>query len=136
MPRERAEAAIERGLRHWEAHGYGVWAVCDLYGGDLIGHCGLRFLEEAGETELLYAFARSHWGRGLATEAARATVRFWLERTDLDRIIALAVPQNVGSTRVMEKLGMRPDGRAEMFGLQLVRYVLARELAGSGLENA
>jgi len=68
--------ALPRSRAHWRERGYGVWAVEDLTTGTFAGHCGLRFLEEVGETEVYYAFAKPFWGRGLATEAVGATVRF------------------------------------------------------------
>jgi RimJ/RimL family protein N-acetyltransferase len=101
--------------------------VCHPETGELIGHCGLRFLEEIDETELLYAIARPHWNKGLVTEAARASLAFEFERGGLDRIIALAVPENVASVRGMEKVGMHPDGEADLFGLHLVRYTIGAE---------
>jgi ribosomal-protein-alanine N-acetyltransferase len=126
QPRERLDGLVERSHGHWERHGYGAWIVCELASGELIGHCGLRYLEEIEETELLYALARSHWNRGLTTEAARASLAFGFERGGLYRIIALAVPENVASIRVMEKVGMHPDGEADLFDLHLARYAIER----------
>jgi [ribosomal protein S5]-alanine N-acetyltransferase len=113
--------------RHWSTHGYGVWVVCDLEDGSVIGQCGLRFLDENGETEVLYAYARPWWGKGIATEAAVAALAFGFERTGLRRIVAYAVPENQASTRVMEKLGMVLEEPVEIFGLSTVRYAISAE---------
>lgn len=102
---EQVSAGYRRTGEHWERHGYGVWAVCDPEVGDLIGQCGLRYLDEIEETELLYAIAPAYWNRGLTTEAARATLEFGFQQAGLDRIIALAVPENAPSVRIMEKSG-------------------------------
>jgi ribosomal-protein-alanine N-acetyltransferase len=123
---DQVSAGYGRATAHWQRHGYGVWAVCHLDADQLIGHCGLRYLEEIEETELLYAIARPFWNRGLTTEAARASLAFGFGPAGLDRIIALAVPENRASIRVMEKIGMRPDGEADLFDLHLVRYVAER----------
>ncbi len=126
-PRERAERTITVFGDHWSRHGYGVWAMTDKISGQFVGHCGLNFVPEAGEIEVLYALRRERWGQGIATEAARASARFGFERVDLARLIALAVPENMASRRVMEHLGFQYEKGAYYFGLDLVYYVLHRE---------
>jgi ribosomal-protein-alanine N-acetyltransferase len=124
IPREQLEGAHERGAKHWKDHGYGVWVVCDRATGQLIGHCGLRFLDEVAETEVLYGLGRRYWGRGLATEAARAAVEFGFGQAGLLRIVAFSVPANIASRKVMEHLGMRLEAETHLFGLDLVRYAI------------
>jgi RimJ/RimL family protein N-acetyltransferase len=126
LPRERLDGVVERTSDHWAQHGYGVWVVCDGADGEVIGQCGLRFIDEVGETEILYAYSKPSWGRGLATEAGRAALAFGFERTPLERIVAYAVPGNVASTRVMEKLGMSFEGEDRLWDLDLVRYAISR----------
>src|SRR5437867_6318521 len=92
-PRDRLDGVLESGLAHWDARGYGLWAVCDLAGGELLGHCGLRYVDEIEQTEVRYALGKSFWGRGIATEAAKASVRFGFEEAGLELIVALAVPE-------------------------------------------
>jgi [ribosomal protein S5]-alanine N-acetyltransferase len=127
VPREDVVAHLERNRTHWDEFGYGVWAVCDGDTGDLIGQCGLRFLEEFEDVEVLYAFGKALWGRGLATEACRAAMRFGFEGWSFPRIIGLVVPENVASRKVLEKMDMELDGEADAFGLHLVRYMVARD---------
>jgi ribosomal-protein-alanine N-acetyltransferase len=80
--------------------------------GRLIGNCGLR-LEAAGARvgELGYELAPTHWGYGYATEAARAMVAFGFEELKLHRISSYCIAENVASAHVLEKLGMRREGR-------------------------
>ena len=66
--------------------------------------------------------AREYWGRGLATEAARAAYRDAVERAGLRRIVSIAMPAKRASIRIMEKLGLRFETRFEAGGVQLVRY--------------
>ncbi|MEL6793860.1 MAG: GNAT family N-acetyltransferase [Pseudomonadota bacterium] len=103
--------------------GYGPWAVEERATGRLLGHLGLRRLDDlGGETELLYAFDPPAQGRGFATEGARAALAYGFETLRLSRIIALALPENAASLRVMERIGMtRAPGLTEAFGLQVVR---------------
>ena len=127
LPIERLCEAIPRLEEHWTARGYGWWAVEELESGRFLGHVGLRFVEEVGETEVLYAFARDSWGRGIATEAAGAALRFGFAEAGLDRVVAFAVPENRASIRVMEKLGMRLERTQHIFDLDTVRYAITRE---------
>jgi ribosomal-protein-alanine N-acetyltransferase len=126
-PRARAERTLTVFAEHWSLYSFGVWAVTDKVTGNFIGHCGLGQVPEAGEVEVLYSLGRTYWGRGLATEAARASVRFGFATVKLARLIALAVPENIGSRRVMEHLGFEYEKDAHYFGLDLVTYTLQRE---------
>jgi ribosomal-protein-alanine N-acetyltransferase len=120
---ERIERAIERGREHWAARGYGIWAVEDAATSTLIGQCGLQHLEDVGEVEVLYALARSAWGRGLATEAADAAVRFGFDEVGLRRIVAYVVAANTASAGVVRKLGMELEAvDVDIFGLTCDRY--------------
>ena len=125
-PRERAERTLMVFAEHWSQHGLGAWAVTDKVTGELMGHCGLGPVPEAGEIEVLYSLGRPYWGQGIATEAARASVRFGFEQANLTRLVAFAVPENIGSRRVMEHLGFVYEKDAHYFGLDLVQYVLSR----------
>jgi RimJ/RimL family protein N-acetyltransferase len=78
----------------------------------LIGNCGIRLKElEAREADIGYEFSPEHWGRGYATEAARAIVYFGFTELRLHRIWSWCIAENTASARVLQKLGMRPEGR-------------------------
>jgi [ribosomal protein S5]-alanine N-acetyltransferase len=80
-------------------------------GGEVVGACLLNVSSpERREAELGYLVKRRHWGRGYTTEAARAVLGFGFGTLGLHRVWAQANPQNPGSWRVMEKLGMRREG--------------------------
>jgi len=117
----RIEAAIGRAPTGW-----GFWAL-EERGGPLVGGAGL-FPEawEGPEVELAYHVVPSASGRGYATEAARALLDAAWRETDLDRVVAFAFEANVASTRVMQKAGMRFDGRVDYRGHEAVRYVVVR----------
>jgi ribosomal-protein-alanine N-acetyltransferase len=124
---ERSRLAVARFTAHWAARGFGVFAVLDADSGRLIGQCGLNTIEELGEVEVLYALERAAWGRGLATEAARAALAYGFGPAGLARIVAITRPGHAASRRVMEKLGMRHERDVRVFGLDAVLYALARE---------
>jgi ribosomal-protein-alanine N-acetyltransferase len=110
LSREDSDAFAGRIRAHWNQCGFGSWAVERLEDGVFLGIVGLshpRF--EAHFTpcvEIGWRLAAAYWGKGYATEAAKAAVRLGFERLGLDQIVAFTVPQNQRSRRVMEKLGM------------------------------
>lgn len=117
-----ALARVRRQIERHERSGLALWAVVERASGEVIGCCGLYPVEGSGpDVEVAYHFSRRRWGRGYATEAARACVDAG-RRAGLERIVAFAFPENCASTRVMEKIGMRYDGRVELYGSKLVRY--------------
>jgi hypothetical protein len=72
-----------------------------------IGHCGLKYWPDSSDVEVLYALDKRYWGRGLATEGARASRRYGFAELQLDRTLAAALVDNHASRRVLEKLGMQ-----------------------------
>jgi RimJ/RimL family protein N-acetyltransferase len=80
--------------------------------GQLIGSCGLRLrAADAHEADIGYELAPQHWGQGYATEAARTIVQFGFTQFQLHRISSWCIADNAGSLRVLEKLGMKQEGR-------------------------
>ena len=108
--REVSDATIARARAHWEAHGFGRLAIEERSSGENLGWVTLEVVDLPGFTddvEIGWRLARSHWGRGIATEAARAVLDRAFESLSLVRILAIADPRNAGSLGVMRKLGMR-----------------------------
>lgn len=97
--------------------GYAMWAVEAKDGGAFIGQCGLNLIGDGPEVEIAYHYRRDYWNQGYGTEAAAAVLAHALGPVGLDRVIGLVVPGNVGSWRILEKVGMRYEGLAGYFGL-------------------
>ncbi len=93
----------------------------------MIGSCGLRLLEGTPEIELLYAISPPYCGMGLATETARATIRYGFEEVGLDRILGVVDTENVASQHVLEKAGMRFGKHAIHEGRTETHYAISRE---------
>lgn len=105
---EDAKHVIENVLlAEYETHGYARYALVHKGDDKVIGFCGLKFGEEMGLPDVGYRMLPEYWGRGLATEAARATMEYARTVLGLGRIVGLAVVENVASNRVLEKIGMR-----------------------------
>jgi ribosomal-protein-alanine N-acetyltransferase len=81
-----------------------------LKDGTFIGWCGLKYFPENHEVDLGYRFMKKYWGMGFATEASKACLEYGFETLALPRIIAKAMPDNIGSIKVMQKLGMTFKG--------------------------
>ena len=97
----------------WAERGYGLFAVELAETGEFAGWVGLAvpgFLPEVmPAVEIGWRLLPRHWGRGIATEAARAALRFGFEEVGLDRVVSICHVDNEPSRRVMEKLGLRQD---------------------------
>jgi RimJ/RimL family protein N-acetyltransferase len=114
--------------------GFGLWAVEIPGVVPFAGFTGLSVPSfQASFTpcvEIGWRLARERWGRGYATEAARAAIEYGFTRMRLDEIVAFTVPANTRSIRVMEKLGMKFAGEfdhpAIAAGHPLRRHVLYR----------
>ena len=103
-PLAASEATIARFQSGWSTRGYAPWGV--FRDGRLIGQCGLNFVPEFEETEVLWALHPDAWGEGYATEAARAALTFGFETIGLDLIFAITKPDNLASQAVMKRLGL------------------------------
>jgi RimJ/RimL family protein N-acetyltransferase len=114
-------------INGFRRRGFGRWAVVKKETGALIGYCGLSLGNEEIGVELAYLLARSEWGKGLATEAARASLRYGFEHLKLDSIAALTRPENLRSRRVMERLGMRYVRAGKHYGYSCVCYSISRD---------
>lgn len=127
-PLPSVEAAREAiaGYRDWDDPGYGRWACVLRDEGAMIGFCGLKFLPELGETDIGYRLHPDYWGRGLATEAARATLHYGFETLDLEEIVALVLPGNAASVRVLQKLRMERGEDITYFDERVQRWSITR----------
>lgn len=102
---------LERNLAHWDEHGFGVWILRDPTTGRVMGRAGLRHLsvEAVPEVELVYALLPEFWGRGYATDAARACVTIGREWLGLPGVVALTTPENLASQRVLLKASLAAE---------------------------
>jgi len=123
---DRVQNIIENQLTHWEAHNLGWWAVVPRGDKHLIGWNGLQYLPETDEVEVAYLLGKQSWGRGYATEAARASLAFEFETLGLRKIIGLTHPKNIASQKVLLKCGLKYIEQKVYFGLLLNRYLISK----------
>ncbi len=105
------ERLLGRWLEHWSEHGFGNCCVFEQETGRLIGNCGIRWMagQEAPVLNLMYRFDPSTWGRGYATEAARAVLDWTLQNLPGRVVLARVRPGNLASQGVARKIGLRRD---------------------------
>jgi RimJ/RimL family protein N-acetyltransferase len=127
-PIKRAEQYIARQLAHWQERGYGHWAIVSQEDGQVLGWNGLGYLPEIDETEVAFLLRQSVWNHGYATEAARAAIRFGFENGGLETIIGLVHPDNSASMCVLEKSGLTFADKITLWGLELKRYRIHRQV--------
>ena len=123
---EKVQRWIEMAIQHWAERNYGWWAVELKETGELTGWCGLKYLDDTEEVEVLYLFGEDYWGRGFATEAALATVRYAFETAGLEELVGIVHPENIASRRVLEKIGMAFNQRTHYFGIDVDTYFMKR----------
>lgn len=125
--KNETQTALSSIIKHYE-HGFGMWAVIYKDDDKLIGRCGLCFLDNTPEVELGYLLNKSYWRRGLATEASHASLKYGFEVVRLEKIVAIAKPENIASRRVMEKVGMKYEKDAYFYNNDVVYYSISQDV--------
>jgi RimJ/RimL family protein N-acetyltransferase len=113
LDRAASDAAVQRFRAHFDEHGWGWWAVEIPGVTSFAGFVGLSSVVDvapiAPAVEVGWRLARAHWGRGYASEGARAAVDFGFHVAGLAEIVSMTSVSNAPSRRVMQKLGMTHD---------------------------
>lgn len=102
---EETEELI-RNYIDYKKYGYGRWTTIVKATNEVIGFCGLKYLEDIHETDLGYRWKQRHWGKGYATEAGMACLQYGFKNLGLEQIVAQVLEENKASVRVLEKIGM------------------------------
>ncbi|MZQ81315.1 GNAT family N-acetyltransferase [Paenibacillus sp. 5J-6] len=105
-------------LQKYENEQPSDWAIVHKDTNQVIGTCGWVYLNEVHHrAEIGYALSRKYWNQGLITDVVRTILNFGFNELDLNRIEARCIAENVGSERVMQKVGMHYEGliREQMF---------------------
>ncbi|TKC18818.1 GNAT family N-acetyltransferase [Robertmurraya kyonggiensis] len=120
---------IEWTLRNYENYSVGLWIVEDKDTGEFLGQCGIVPQEVDGEIvmEIGYLFARRVWGNGYATEAAAACKHYGFEQMNLSKIVSLPDVNNIPSTKVAERIGMKVEKTIHKWGKKVFVYSVSKE---------
>lgn len=134
--RAASDAVAEKLKAHIETHGFGFWALEEKGGSPFIGFTGIIHVGDdmpfAPAIEIGWRLARTHWGKGYASEAAKSALAYGFGTLGLAEIVALTVPANIRSQAVMKRIGMQRDERDDFLhprlpdGDALKQHVLYR----------
>ncbi len=105
MSKEEANDYIRNLILHWEQYNFGVWLLFNSETGKLLGHCGLRKIDETGQIEIMYLLDPEYWGNGYASEAAKASIQYAKEMMNVKRITARVKVANENSKKLLRNLG-------------------------------
>lgn len=130
MNRSEAWRNMAMILGHWQLRGFGFWAVEEKRTGAMVGRVGCWRPEGWPGLEVGWALRRSSWGNGYATEAAGASLDFAFNELQERHVISMIHGDNLASKRVARRLGMRLEGRTEIFDIPVEIYGVRR--AGVG----
>jgi ribosomal-protein-alanine N-acetyltransferase len=118
---------VTRQERNEREHGFSMWRLVLRPWGDFAGFCGIQPVPTTGEIEIGWWLRPKFWRQGLATEAARAALQVAFRERKIPEVIAVAMPDNAASRRIMLRLGMTYTGPSVYRDLEVVRYVVKRE---------
>lgn len=127
LSRREAENWINMISSRWAKDKIGFCSVIEKRSGKFAGWCGLWQLKENNEIEVGYAIAKDFWKKGFASESAQAILTYAFNKLDLKTVVAVARPENAGSRRVMEKIGMKFDYIGKFYERDLVHYSITKE---------
>lgn len=118
---------VEKQVERYDQEGFCRWKLIEKASEELIGFCGLGIWRDCPDLEIGWWLARRCWGRGLATEAARASLHDIFARVNPERVISIARQANAASLNVMRKIGLEWVRDFESDGAALVQYGISRE---------
>ena len=126
--RSRMDEWVRNNLEHERQHGFSLLSVILKDNGELIGDCGLETDVIDGRTRvgIGFDFKRAYWGKGYATEAARAVLKYAFTEYEFDSIAAWIDPENAPSQRVAERTGMTVEKYVMRGGKKYALYSMKR----------
>ncbi len=132
------KAKLEKRLTYYqkthETKGYGIEAIVWKATDKIIGWSGLQPVEETPHIQLTYGISSEFWRQGIGYETAAAWLQYGFETLQLKQIVALADPNNTGSCKIMEKVGMQLEGLQLYKGIDCCFYTISKaEFSISGL---
>ncbi|HEX8369890.1 MAG TPA: GNAT family N-acetyltransferase [Pyrinomonadaceae bacterium] len=127
IEKEEVLTSLPRRLERWRERGFAQLGVFEKDTEKLTGYCGLQYLDETPEVEIYYGFFKEFRGKGYATEAAKALLRFGFEEATLEKIVGATHPENFPSQNVLKRIGLnREKELRHLYGEDSVYFSLLR----------
>lgn len=111
----------------YKRNGYGRWAVCLKDTNEFLGWCGLKFEEDKAEIDLGYRFYKKYWGKGFATESAKACVNYGFSKLDMNEIVGRATIENKASIEVLKKCNFKFEKQFVYLNQPSVLYTIKND---------
>lgn len=123
---EETQANIERVMLRWQQYGFSWWAMREKASGEIVGAACLQHLanQDGAPLEIGWRLNANHHGKGFATEAAQAIIKFAVEQVGVKYLVAVADPENAASQKVMQRLGMTYKAIEQHYDVPCVVYEL------------
>ena len=122
---EQMKFTLRNLVKRWQERGFGLWCVSEKGSDKMFGYCGFQYLDKTPDVEVLFAFFKDYWGKGFATEAAKACLKFGFEELHLKKMFAATHPENTASRCVLEKIGMVCQEKTTHYGIDTITYVIS-----------
>ena len=124
--REQMKVTLRNFVKHWKERGFSLWCAGEKGDDKMSGYCGLQSFDKTSDVEVLFGFFKDCWGKGFATESAKACLKFGFEELHLEKVFATVHPENTASRRILEKIGMTFEKRNIHYGIDTIIYVISR----------
>lgn len=126
--KDDCKKVIEKQIDYYKTNkGLGIWPTILKENNDFIGWTTLKYLENTNNVEIGYRYLPEYWNNGYATEMCQALINYGFNQIGLDEIVAVAMPENIASRRVMEKIGMKFIKEDFYYYSKVVLYSIRRE---------
>lgn len=122
---DEAKTFLEN-YNHFKKYGFGRWAVIDKTNDEYLGWCGLKYSEDLDEFDIGFRFFKKHWNKGYATEAAKACLEIGFDKFGMKTIVGRVMKANIGSIKVLEKIGLRFDRTFNFDGQEGLIYKIEK----------
>ncbi|MEZ9200264.1 GNAT family N-acetyltransferase [Shewanella sp. 10N.286.54.B9] len=111
-------------LKEYAKYGFARWAVVLKETSEVIGFCGFKNETRIDAVDIGYRFHPDYWGKGFATESNQACIDYAKEHMTIDKVYGEVIPENTGSSHVLEKLGFKFERQYQEDGYTLDSYAI------------
>lgn len=128
--KEEVMTGLEKSLLHQAKHGFSLGCVYEKESETFVGRAGLIYLgydDTQADIEVGYGLVKSAWGKGYATELAKALIQWGFNHLSVDKLVAVIMPENDGSRHVLEKADMKYVGRSKYWDIDVSLYEILRD---------
>ncbi len=121
-PADQIEKCLTNRLAHWKDHDFGTFLIKLKDSKEIIGYCGLEYVEKTEFIDIRYGIFEKVWGQGLVKEAAQKTIEHGFTDLNLQLIFGCAIHENIGSIKILEAIGMQHHQAIDYYNDKSLKY--------------